>query len=91
MRRLFNFIYQNRAFFTFLVLEIFSAALIINNHQYQGAQYFNSSSQVAASMLAISQDITLNIISFRRVKVMLLQFEWEVRPTVVQEDLSASI
>ena len=50
MERLFNFVYQYRAFFTFLALEVFCAWLIVENNQYQGAKYFNSSNRVAAAI-----------------------------------------
>jgi rod shape-determining protein MreC len=57
MERLLKFIYEYRAFFTFLFLELFSAWLIIENNQYQGAAYFNSSNRVAANMLSLSQGV----------------------------------
>lgn len=57
MERLFLFIYQYRAFFTFLVLELFCAWLIVNNNSYQGARYFNSSNSVVASLNNFSQSI----------------------------------
>ena len=57
MRRLLNFILSNRAFFTFLALELVCAWLIIKNNSYQGARFFNSSRAVAAGMLAISQNV----------------------------------
>jgi rod shape-determining protein MreC len=57
MRRLLNFILSNRAFFTFVVLELLCSWLIIRNNAYHGAQYFNSSRAVAAEMLSVSQNI----------------------------------
>jgi len=57
MERLIYFFYQYRAFFTFLVLEIFCAWLIITNNSYQGAQFFNSSNSAIASMNNFSQGI----------------------------------
>lgn len=54
MERLFLFIYQYRAFFTFLALEIFCAWLIVANNQYQGAKFFNSSGSMAASLNSFS-------------------------------------
>ena len=50
MERLFNFLYTYRAFFTFLLLEFFCAWLIIQNNQYQGTKYFNTSNSVVASI-----------------------------------------
>ena len=57
MERLIYFFYQYRAFFTFLVLEVFCAWLIISNNSYQGAQFFNSSNSAIASMNNFSQGI----------------------------------
>jgi rod shape-determining protein MreC len=57
MERLFLFFYQNRAFFTFLVLELICAWLIIENNQYQGARFFNSSNSVVASLNNFSQGV----------------------------------
>jgi rod shape-determining protein MreC len=50
MERLFLIFYQYRAFFTFLVLEVICAWLIVENNQYQGAQFFNSSNSAIASL-----------------------------------------
>jgi rod shape-determining protein MreC len=55
MERLLNFIYEYRAFFTFLFLELLCAWLIIENNQYQSTKYFNSSNRLAANILGFSQ------------------------------------
>jgi rod shape-determining protein MreC len=57
MERLFYFIFQYRAFFTFLLLELSCAWLIIQNNQYQGAQFFNSSNSFVAGMNSFSNDV----------------------------------
>jgi rod shape-determining protein MreC len=57
MERLFYFLYRYRAFFTFLLLEIFCAWLIIQNNQFQGAKFFNSSNSFVAGLNSFSQDI----------------------------------
>lgn len=57
MERLFLFIYQYRAFFTFLGLELFCFWLIVQNNEYQGARFFNSSNTVVASINNFSQSI----------------------------------
>ena len=57
MERLFYFIYQYRAFFTFLVLELFCFWLIVENNRYQGARFYNSSNTVVASLNNFSQSI----------------------------------
>jgi rod shape-determining protein MreC len=57
MDRLFYFFYQYRAFFTFLILEVVCAWLIIENNQYQSARFFNSSNSMVASLNNISQGV----------------------------------
>lgn len=57
MERLLYFIIQRRAFFTFLVLEVFCAWLIVSNNSYQGAKFFNSSNAVVASLNNFSLSI----------------------------------
>lgn len=56
MGRIFLFIYQYRAFFTFLLLELLCAWLIVINNQYQGASFFNSANSFVASVNGISQN-----------------------------------
>ncbi|MCW5912234.1 MAG: rod shape-determining protein MreC [Cyclobacteriaceae bacterium] len=57
MERLLNFIYEYRAFFTFLFLELVCVWLVIENNQYQSTKYFNSSNRVAAQLLGFSQGV----------------------------------
>jgi rod shape-determining protein MreC len=57
MERLFIFLYQYRAFFTFLVLEVVCFFLIVENNQYQGTKFFNSSNTIVASLNSVSQGI----------------------------------
>jgi rod shape-determining protein MreC len=57
MGKIFLFIYHYRAFFTFLLLEIFCSWLIIRNNQYQGARFFNSSNSFVAAVNGLSQNI----------------------------------
>lgn len=56
MERLFLFIYQFRAFFTFLVLEIVCVWLLVQNNQYQGAKFFNSSNTLAGNINVRAQN-----------------------------------
>jgi rod shape-determining protein MreC len=58
MQRLLNFILNNRAFFTFLTLEILCAYLIVRNNSYQGAQFFNSSNAAVARIQSVSQNMS---------------------------------
>jgi len=57
MGRIFLFLYQYRAFFTFLFLELFCAWLIVQNNQYQGAQFFNSANSLVGGLNTVSQDL----------------------------------
>lgn len=57
MERLFNFVYQFRAFFTFLALELFCGWLIVENNQYQSTKFFNSSNRLAAGILGFSHGV----------------------------------
>ncbi len=57
MERLFNFVYTCRAFFTFLLLELFCVWLVIQNNQYQSTKYFNSSNRLVARMNETAQHI----------------------------------
>ncbi|GAA5041877.1 rod shape-determining protein MreC [Marivirga lumbricoides] len=57
MRRLFQFIYQYRAFFLFLVLELVSGWLVVNHNNYISASYFNSSSAIAGNVYDSRQNI----------------------------------
>lgn len=57
MERIVLFIYQYRAFFTFLVLELFCSWMIIENNQYQGASYFNSANSFVASVNGFSYNV----------------------------------
>lgn len=57
MERLFYFIYRYRAFFTFLLLELLCVWLIVENNQYQGAKFFNSSNGMVAGLNSFSQDV----------------------------------
>jgi len=57
MERLLYFVYRYRNFFTFLLLELFCAWLIVQNNQYQGAAFFNSSNSTVAGLNSFSQDV----------------------------------
>lgn len=57
MQRLFLFFYQYRAFFTFLILELICAWLIVGNNPYQGARFFNSSNGLVAGLNNVSHGV----------------------------------
>ncbi|MEM9855757.1 MAG: rod shape-determining protein MreC [Bacteroidota bacterium] len=58
MRRLFQFLYQYRAFLFFFFLELLCLLLVVNNNPYQGAKFFNSSNRYAALFLTGSKGIS---------------------------------
>ena len=58
MQRLFLFLYQYRAFLTFLFLEILCSWFIIQNNSYQGAKFFNTSNRLAAGLLQSSSNVS---------------------------------
>jgi rod shape-determining protein MreC len=57
MERLILFVYQNRAFFTFLALEFFCVWIIVENNAYQGTKFFNSSNGLVAGINNFSQGV----------------------------------
>ena len=57
MRRLFLLIYQYRAFFTFIVLEILSFWLVIGTSTFHNAAFFNTSNSVVASIFGLRQGV----------------------------------
>lgn len=57
MERLLKFIYEYRAFFTFLTLELLCAWLVVGNNQYQSTTYFNTSNKIAANVISTSQNV----------------------------------
>jgi rod shape-determining protein MreC len=57
MRRLFIFLYQQRAFLIFVILEVVCVLLIVRNNQYQGARFFNSSNTLVAGMMSSSRNV----------------------------------
>jgi rod shape-determining protein MreC len=72
MERLFLFVYQNRAFFTFLALELACGWLIVTNNHYQGAKFFNSSNGIVATMNNFSQGVR-DYFQLREVNQMLAE------------------
>src|SRR6218665_870377 len=57
MKRLINFVYEYRAFFTFLLLEVMCVWLIVANNQYQSTRYFNSTNQISSTIVRFSTDM----------------------------------
>ncbi len=85
MERLFYFLYQYRAFFTFLLLQLFCAWLIVQNNQYQGAQYFNSSNSFVAGLNSFSQDVR-EYVSLRETNRTLAEENAHLRNLVEQHN-----
>jgi rod shape-determining protein MreC len=57
MQRILLFIYQYRAFFTFLILEFISMALYIQNNSYTGARFFNSANRFTVTINNITNNV----------------------------------
>jgi rod shape-determining protein MreC len=85
MERLLKFIYEYRAFFTFLFLELGCAWLIVENNQFQSSTYFNSSNRVAAGVLGFSQGVT-EFFSLRTINRELAEENAILRTTLEQRN-----
>lgn len=83
MGRIFLFLYQYRAFFTFLFLELFCAWLIVQNNQYQGAQFFNSANSLVGGLNTFSQDVR-DYFSLREVNTTLAEENAMLRKVLEQ-------
>lgn len=83
MGRIFLFIYQYRAFFTFLVLELFCSWLIVLNNQYQGASFFNSANSFVAGVNGFSHN-TKEYFSLRETNTLLAEENTRLRKTLEQ-------
>lgn len=87
MERLFYFFYQYRAFFTFFVLELFAAWLIVKNNQYQSTKYFNSSNRLAANVIGTTQGIK-EYFSLRKINTELADENAQLRTKLEQRNQS---
>lgn len=83
MQRLLNFLYEYRAFFTFLLLETFCAWLLVENNQYQSTKFFNSSNRLAANIMGFSQS-TREYFSLRQSNQELAQENAQLRTILEQ-------
>ncbi len=83
MGRVFLFIYQYRAFFTFLLLELFCTWLIVINNQYQGASFFNSANSFVASVNGFSHN-TKEYFSLRETNSELAEENTQLRRKLEQ-------
>ena len=83
MERLFYFLYRYRAFFTFLALEVFCSWLIIENNQFQGAKFFNSSNSFVAGLNNFSQGVR-EYFSLRETNRLLAEENAALRNTLEQ-------
>ncbi|MGK7397034.1 MAG: rod shape-determining protein MreC [Candidatus Cyclobacteriaceae bacterium M3_2C_046] len=57
MQRLLTLIYYYRAFLTFILLEVASWWMIVQNNSYQSAAFFNTSNAFVASILNVRESI----------------------------------
>ncbi len=83
MERLFLFFYRYRAFFTFLILELLCFWLIVENNQYQGARFFNSSNTVVANLNNFAQGVREYFL-LRNINSTLAQENAELRSKLQQ-------
>lgn len=91
MERLFLFVYQNRAFFTFIALELVCAWLIVTNNHYQGAKFFNSSNGIVATMNNFSQGVR-DYFQLREVNQMLAEENAALKEKInLQVQLAAAL
>ena len=90
MRKLLSFLYKNRALLLFFLLEIICLGLIVNSHSYQGAQYFNTSNQTAATVLGFSQN-TRNYFFLRQANSDLAQENADLKAKLMALSAQLSI
>lgn len=84
MDRLLHFLYQYRAFFTFLFLELFCAWLVVENNQYQSTKFFNSSNRYAANLIRFSQGVR-EYFSLQKINAELAQENAQLRTQLEQK------
>jgi rod shape-determining protein MreC len=84
MDRLLHFLYQYRAFFTFLFLELFCAWLVVENNQYQSTKFFNSSNLYAANLIRFSQGVR-EYFSLQKINAELAQENAQLRTQLEQK------
>ncbi|HRI78143.1 MAG TPA: rod shape-determining protein MreC [Cyclobacteriaceae bacterium] len=90
MQRLLNFFYEYRAFFTFLLLEVFCAWLLVENNQYQSTKFFNSSNQIAANIMGFSQS-TREYFALRSINEELSRENAQLRTLIEQQSQNLKI
>jgi rod shape-determining protein MreC len=87
MQRLVNFFYEYRAFFTFLIIEVLCAWMLVENNQYQNTKFFNSSNRLAASILGFSQG-SREYFSLRQINEDLSRENAQLRTALERQDQS---
>ena len=85
MERIFLFIYRYRSFFAFVVLELICGWLIIENNQYQGAAFFNSSNTLVGRINTVNEGIR-DYFSLREVNEVLARQNTELRKKIEQQN-----
>ncbi len=58
MRRLFQFIYFYRSFFTFLFFEVLCTILIVSSGKYQSSSFFNTANVISSTVFTIKNNIS---------------------------------
>jgi len=94
MLRLLNFLYNYRAFLTFLLIEIFCGWLWVGNSQYQNTSFFNTANRTVAGIIRFS-DAVEDYLSLRDVNRELSEENAGLRTMLEQvaaeEELRASL
>ncbi len=94
MLRLLNFLYNYRAFLTFLLLELFCAWLWVGNSQYQNTSFFNTANRTVAGIIRFS-DAVKDYLALRDVNRELSEENAGLRTMLEQvtaeEELRASL
>jgi rod shape-determining protein MreC len=85
MQKLFLFLFQYRAFFFFIILEVISGYLIVHNNRYQNAAFFNSSNHIAGSILHTSDNI-YSYFSLKEVNEILAEENARLRAQLTNQE-----
>lgn len=89
MQRLFYFVYQYRAFFTFVALELVCTWMIVSSNHYQRALFFNSSGAMVANINSFSYDIS-EYFNLRETNISLAEENARLRTLIEQKPQQVS-
>lgn len=84
MGQLFSFLYKYRAFFIFLILELFCFWLIVSNNDYQRNAYFKTTAGLVGSVSQTSDNVG-DYFSLKQVNTELAQENARLRQLLLQK------